>query len=483
MPLTHRRQIYAPDAMVFVRRGATDAASGINLAAAYARAKTLRPGTSALSASNRAVVLIPPGGYSLSSMLTLDTDFVDLVAVAPAMGGPPIDTDVEWTGTVDAATPVLTHFRPPPTLIYGNLTSTTIAGGAVVTQTANDVRMHGFGIANVSNPGETDIDSNAETDIYACAFCLSPASSNAASVYSQMYFWITGPGIWHTSPNIWMRQSVYSTKDLEGQWFDCISNGHAYRVTANKKLQAVMHNVIAGPLSWCGDDTGVAVGANTRLVNCHGRGIWNLAYQGASFPAVFVPSGFGCMGCRSYSCLIEAGATFIDCTFGDKSGGLGRQNSGTWIRCRFGGYSCGGKNLINENFHAMFDGYAEDCVAYADSFGAGSKAGDNCAGTLVRCRLLQLQETMQLDGAEIRDCYVEVLATAYEGEIDALTLIGNGSKILNSEVRIDTGGAGLPINAASDYNVAFAHCRFNAAPGAHAVNSIDTPYNVVDDQI
>jgi len=57
--------------------------NGANLRTAYTSAKALTPGNSALSATNRATVLLLPGKYDLGTTpLTMDTEFVDLVGIS-----------------------------------------------------------------------------------------------------------------------------------------------------------------------------------------------------------------------------------------------------------------------------------------------------------------------------------------------------------------------------------------------------------------
>jgi len=59
--------------------------NGANLLSAYAQAAALTPHGQALSPTNRAVVLVPPGNYDLSAaQLVLDTDYVDLVGLSTA---------------------------------------------------------------------------------------------------------------------------------------------------------------------------------------------------------------------------------------------------------------------------------------------------------------------------------------------------------------------------------------------------------------
>jgi len=60
-------------------------ANGANLLAAYAAAAALTPHGSPLSATNRAVVLLPPGRYDLGAgQLVMDEEYVDLVGLSTA---------------------------------------------------------------------------------------------------------------------------------------------------------------------------------------------------------------------------------------------------------------------------------------------------------------------------------------------------------------------------------------------------------------
>ena len=67
------------DAFVIAQAARTPTASGTRLLAAYDAAKALTPGGAALSATNRAKVILLPGTqYTLPSTLTLQTSYVDL---------------------------------------------------------------------------------------------------------------------------------------------------------------------------------------------------------------------------------------------------------------------------------------------------------------------------------------------------------------------------------------------------------------------
>jgi len=67
-------------AVIQVSAGASATANGTALSAAYSKAKLLTPNGSALSATNRATLLIGAGVYTLAAQLDIDGEFVDLQA-------------------------------------------------------------------------------------------------------------------------------------------------------------------------------------------------------------------------------------------------------------------------------------------------------------------------------------------------------------------------------------------------------------------
>ena len=68
---------------IIVRPSASATTNGTELRTAYAEAKTFTPNTLALSATNRATVLLLPGRYDLGTTpLAMDTEFVDLVGLS-----------------------------------------------------------------------------------------------------------------------------------------------------------------------------------------------------------------------------------------------------------------------------------------------------------------------------------------------------------------------------------------------------------------
>lgn len=110
----------------------TDSAvtNGVNLLSAYTDAKDLLPNGAALSATNRACVLIPPGRYDLgTSSLTLDTEFVDIIGL-----------------TTDRSKQYI--FNTPP------------LGTGGIRQTADDVRMLNFTMESITTGPTYSPDTN-----------------------------------------------------------------------------------------------------------------------------------------------------------------------------------------------------------------------------------------------------------------------------------------------------------------------------------
>ncbi len=409
---------YAPDACILVEAGATDVERGTNLAAAYTAACALTPGGEALSRTNRAYVLLPPGGYDVvAATLTLDTQYVDLIATDPQRGGLPRATDVDKTD----GTTLLAQFRPPPTVVYSSEVDTT-----VVEQAAQNVRLTGFAIAQLS--GVT----SGEYHAFYCSV------DNAGSVYDKMYFWhkTVGGGC----------QPVSFAEHVRGTWRDCIANSYAWRIQHSGEFSAKMYDCYAGSFSFLGD-SGSSVGC--LLVRCKSIGSDT---EGGS-------SGYGSFsGCNTYGVPIDSDSVFIECESGNRSFGLGKKNEGTFIRCRGGDYCFA--STTDDGKPGEFAGYAEDCVAGKGGFG-GRKAGvsDNgkCTGTLVRCISRESELPTRLEGATLEGC----LLTTGTADQDGVTLLDSGSRVHDSTVLVVEGGTGIPINAGSAQTVSAAGNRYN----------------------
>lgn len=231
---------YASDAIVIVNHGDDVDDNGTNLASAYAAACALTPGGSALSATNRAVVAIPPGTYRLatavgSCCLELDTEYVDLVALAP---GSPEATRVTWAGGAGC---------------FGT-----------IGQSVGDVRMSGFTIActgDVSGNNAFRIGILADQDI-------------SASIYRNMHFR-------HSNPKA-NQYSISAYQHLAGTWYHCVADAYAWRLGTNGDLSATMYDCEAGNFSYGGDASGADV-------------------TGTFYRCIGGSSCFG--GCTNYGCV------------------------------------------------------------------------------------------------------------------------------------------------------------------------------------
>jgi len=408
---------YSSDGVVSVVRGATDAASGTNLATAYAAAKLLTPGGAALSATNRACVLIPPGGYALTATLDLDTDFVDLVAMCPEMGGDRLPAD-------DDTTPG-SYYRPPRTQVYAELED-----DIVVDQAARDVRMVGFAITNTSTAGTA-------TSALHCS--LDDATANDRSLYEKMYFYCYSP----RTPAGGTGSAVSFAKHADGTWRDCIANFGSWNCGDNGEFRANMYDCQCGAYGVCGDKTGVS------FTTCHLERI-----RAIGVGPNMSTSGEGAFGgCTNFGAASTSDSYFVDCEAGPKSFCLGKTCAGTFIRCRAGSSSFGA--TASASYLGVFSGYAEDCVAGADSFGGyinafGTKG--ELTGELLRCTLTGDTKTRFTKGATIRGSRITNVTTG----IDCLTLCGDGTTIVDSELIVLQGGTGIPLSANTGSITAFA---------------------------
>lgn len=173
------------------------AANGNSLLAAYALAKASTPGGIPLSATNRAVVLVPPSGYNLGTQsLLMDAQFVDLIGMS--------------TAAADQ-------------YIYSNVG---VASSGVIIQTANDVKIHNISINNTNTTYSGTSDSTfpaayfpsttlALTEVKNCIFAADGTHTRCSRIsieYAGKYTGVVGgSGLFNDSAS--------------GTFVDCIGNG------------------------------------------------------------------------------------------------------------------------------------------------------------------------------------------------------------------------------------------------------------------
>ena len=458
---------YNPSSTVVVNATGSDLERGSALVAAYSSAKLLTPNGAALSSTNRATVMLPPGSFKLTATLILDANFVDVTAMVQASGGARVSTDSDEQG---GETP-LTNYRPPVTVIYADDSSSPFS---VIKQTCADIRMAGFGIAYLGTAGGFDVGS------FRCLHIdNTTTNSNKASVYRQMYFFHrTASDDLLGGDSDQGRESVWSTLHLDGTWIDCTANAYAWRMGQNGELRAKMRDCTAGAYSWGGDATGASIGA-CLLERCKAVGlIVGVSGQGVG--------AFG--GCLGVGINIGASAVLVECDAeGGFSFGCGKTVAGTFLRCRGGEISFGGGQ--SDGFPGTFSGYAEDCVGGKGSFGGSNDAAvettSKLTGTLIRCTITGNDRTINMQGAIVRGSRITVTTTGKH----CVTITDSNSVISDTDLIVFQGGTGRPINAGSAFNVAAYHCRMNNATndsdglGVNVTNLVTSAGNVVSNSI
>lgn len=393
--------VYTSDSIIFVAKSTDNELRYDNLAAAYTQAKALTPGGNALSATNRATVIIPPGIYDAgTNTLILDANYVDIAAMFPEVS---FDAHRDYTKThVGIGYRGWTNgvpFKFPRTRIQGTLSNTN-GHYAVIKQTVEDVRLEGFSVESY-----TDVDQsgkNKDNASYFIGLWVTAPEGGENSRYEKMTFWSEasrpGDGSIVSFPTLHQYH-------FDGEWIDSVGSDVSFRLYrdpgfahtgTNQYFRPYMKNVHAGTFSFAGDsESGQIKGA--YLETC--------TSPGAAFS-----------GCSTYSMPIDSTTKFVDChaVFGH-SFGLMTTNASTMIRCTGGKACAGGSFLYASHKWGQFIGYAEDCDFGQGSLGgrAINASGDIPAlhtnqynsGTLVRCTIRDSVAPLQLKGATIRDSY------------------------------------------------------------------------------
>lgn len=419
----------ASSVIVAVTDAMTDEERGTALLAAYTAAKALTPNGAALSATNRACVLIPEAWYLVATGMTLDAEYVDLCAMNPRRGG--------WRRHTDADNSFTTAgFRPPPTVVY----STTYSG-PTVTQSAADIQLRGFAIVNLKAS-----DNNA-SGLYVS---LATDAGNKLSRYHQMY-------LWASSGSIDYSKSVKFAKHVDGTWTECISNWYGWRCGSAGSFRATMRDCEGGFMSFIGDD-----GTLTPATGCDLRRVRAIGTDGT------FPSGYGSFGgCFYRGMPIDSTCYFEDCEMGNNSGGLGVENAGTWVNCR------GGKNCLGGTCHPTMHGtFSGVCIG--GKYGAGSVGGEDASytglgrltGKAIGVVVLDNENAHNIEGAVVEGCTFIVTTP----DKDGFKLIDSSSKIHDTTIVVS--GTGIPINAASALSVSAVGNRYSNGTAAGQVNGL-----------
>jgi hypothetical protein len=314
--------------------------NGTNLLAAYAKAKTTLPNGSALSATNRLAIILPPAIYDLGTQsLTLDTQYIDIIGSTPDRSKHHIKSDIGITNR------------------------------GTIQQTANNVKLYNLTIENVDN---TYIKNYAASDPAAYF-----PSSNLNNTYLENINLIGSVNIWS------MRLSI----EYSGTFKNCTSGDFAFGATGS--ASGTFEDCTGGDYAF-GGDGGTASGI---FKNCTG-GDYAFGGDGGTANGIFK----NCIG--TYAAfggdLGTASGTFKDCTGGNYA--FGYTASGTFENCTggysaFGGYGtasgtfkdCTGGDYAFGGGLGTASGTFKDCTGgdYAFGGGLGTASGtfENCIGT------------------------------------------------------------------------------------------------------
>jgi hypothetical protein len=264
-----------------------------------------------LSATNRRLLVLSPGTYTLTATLTLDTEFVDIISIS----NDPKDTIVT-RGT----------------------------GGHTVEQTANDITMRGFTIKNTG------------TVIGDHAFVIN-ATNNTPSLYEYMHFFQVNT---YQVPEK-TRYPINSISDIYGTWYFCICSDYGWQLANDKTLGANMDFCTGGIKSFGGDNPGATISGHLRNCVSGDQGFGGCLTYGIDITGILEDCTAGdnsyalgktfsgiarrCVGgvkCfAGYKGTLDYYGTFSgyaeDCTASGASFGSGHascKNSGEIVRCR-----------------------------------------------------------------------------------------------------------------------------------------------------
>jgi len=318
------------EAFLMVRTTANPVTNASNLLKTYAEAKELTPHKAALSATNRAVVLVPPGRYDLgTASLLLDAECVDLEGVSN-------DCEKQY--------------------LYG---TTNGPNTGVLMQTANNVRIENLLVECTLSTGTLRLDHTdpaayfpntalAATRVRNCRFQRSDSryfyswTMRVAIEYKGTYEDCTGGDY-----------AFGGTGTASGTFTNCTGGGGAFggKGTASgifrdcKGVQNSFGQVASGIFINCtggdnafGGESGTASGtASGTFHNCTG-GDGAFGFDGTA-SGTFT----NCTGGRSaFGCFGTASGTFLNCTGGDSAFGCDGTASGTFTHCQARTNSFGG---------------------------------------------------------------------------------------------------------------------------------------------
>ncbi len=395
----------ASGAYIIVPTTDDSAANGVALLAAYTAAAALTPNGAALSAANRACVILPPGLYDLVTTALAVANFVDIFGL---VGDPKSVT----------------------------ITSRVVASNSgTIVQAGRDTRYGGITIQNTASTRSA----NDATD--ACAYCLDDATNYGdRSTYFRVTFDDGAAASWG------MRQAV----DYSGTFDFCLGSDYAF-AAHNGQFRGTARSCTGG--TNCFGGSGGNVSENALLQNCVAgdNSFGNAFFDGRAYSCRAGNNSFG--GNQFYH-----HAYAFDCTAGSGSFGGNTYTGGGIARNCIGGELSFGASLL-------YAGKCYNCAAGNKSFG-GNNADIDPAAIVYYPRLELWTDTWapfsfpgKIIGAEFSPSgsnkNAVTLPDGATGEFEFCTFRKTGS--------------GVPLGLASgSATIKFSYCKFNTVDGVDA---------------
>jgi hypothetical protein len=376
----------------FVRVNDNNATNAVSLQAAYDAAKLLTPGGSALSATNRVAVLLPPGTYSFGTgVFLVDTEFIDFVGLGPnpsdvILFSAHVDPDGQGTVTksVDDVTFMnLTIHNEAETAVNFDATDASAFAPQVVApnEVLKNVRIT---VASPTTAWPTRLE-QAYSGVYTDVFCQS-FSDQTFNVASGVFTRVTsGTNAFVSASGTFTDCSCVSGwQGATGTFNRCSARSGFFNVGATAKMynctgtsdNFITTTTAGSYIENCGS-TGTAFVTGGSLAGTHVG-----CYGGSgSFSAATLSGTF--INCRSDGNAfgVTSGAvlsgTFIGCVAG-AGFGLGASSvlSGSFVRCS------GGSNLFGSGTGSTLSGIFTDCVGGNNCFG---QLSSTLSGTFTNC--------------------------------------------------------------------------------------------------
>ena len=345
---------YPPDAVIIIQHGATAVDNGVLLLAGYAAATGFTPGGAALSATNRALVILPPGEYDLDgSFLDMDTDFVDVIGFGTGMS-------IEGSATT---------WGTQPTIISDDV--------KVVLTSADDFILKGVRIHQLTNS--------------ATQICMAMTSTSDTAILQDVVFMCTAG----SDPLALINANRLPAK-LNATFIDCYTALGGFIALGD--FGGYARNCKAGDGSF-GGNANAADGTNVTcsgyVYNCIGgnycfggtKGDGDATFSGRAENCKVTGCSFGaCYGTGDALCsgiLLHCRNAPTVGSYGSSYGG-NAVCSGTFFHCTGGKYSFG--SVIAKTGTALCSGTFEHCSSSAgSSFGQSYGGIATCSAYLVSC--------------------------------------------------------------------------------------------------